>query len=142
MNRYPYPVSRKSHAESGIALIEVLVSVLLLSLGVLSLIGLQANMAANLSDAKYRAEAAFLADELLGQMWVDQSNLLSYSVSSGACTQSYATCSDWLDRVRQRLPDGNASVLLNGTAVTITVTWQTPGVGMPHNYVLSASVLS
>ncbi len=127
--------------QSGIVLIEALVSVLLLSLGILGLIGLQANMAANLSDAKYRTEAAFLADQLLGQMWVDQSNLVNYAISGGSCTQTYVRCSDWLGQVARQLPGGGASVTLNGTAVTITVTWQTPGVGMPHNYVLSANVL-
>lgn len=127
---------------SGIALIEALVSVLLLSIGVLGLIALQANMAGQLTDAKYRAEASLLADELLGQMWVDQANLVSYVISDGSCTHSYATCSDWLDRVGRQLPDGSANVLLDGTAVTITLTWTTPGVGMAHNYVLSANVLS
>ncbi|HEX5804602.1 MAG TPA: hypothetical protein VFY24_16415 [Azospira sp.] len=142
MNPTPLQPRRRTSAESGIALIEALVSVLLLSLGILGLINLQANMAANLTDAKYRAEASFLADQLLGQMWVDQSNLVAYAVSGGSCTQSYASCSDWLSKVGQQLPNGSASVALNGTAVTITVTWQTPGVGMPHNYVLVANVLS
>lgn len=129
-------------AQSGIALIEALISVLLLSLGILGLVGLQANMAANLTDAKYRAEAAFLADQLLGQMWLDQANLVNYAVSGGACSNAYARCADWLSGVGRQLPNGGAEVVLNGTAVTITVTWQTPGVGAAHNYVLAANVLS
>lgn len=128
--------------QSGIVLIEALISVVLLSLGILGLIALQGSMGANLTDAKYRAEASFLANQLLGQMWIDQSNLVKYAVSGGSCTQSYMQCSDWLAKVGRDLPEGSASVVLNGTAVTITVTWQTPGVGMPHNYVLSANVLS
>jgi len=130
------------HACSGIALIEALVSVLLLSVGILGLIGLQANMAANLTDAKYRAEASFLADELLGQMWVDQTNLVNYSVSSGSCTHGYSACADWLGRIARQLPGGSADVALDGTSVTIRVIWQTPGVGTRHNYVRSANVLS
>lgn len=130
------------HPESGIALIEALISVLLLSLGILGLIGLQGSMSANLTDAKYRAEASFLANQLLGQMWIDQTNLAKYAISGSSCTQTYNQCSDWLTKVGKELPGGGASVTLNGTAVTITVTWRTPGVGVPHNYVLSANVVS
>lgn len=130
------------HPESGIALIEALISVLLLSLGILGLIGLQGSMSANLTDAKYRAEASFLANQLLGQMWIDQTNLAKYAISGSSCTQTYNQCSDWLTKVGKELPGGGASVTLNGTAVTITVTWRTPGVGLPHNYVLSANVVS
>lgn len=133
---------RKPRQESGIVLIEALIAVLLLSLGILGLIGLQGSMSASVTDAKYRAEASFLANQLLAQMWVDQTNLVSYAINGGSCTQTYTQCSDWLTKVGQQLPDGSATVVLNGTAATITVTWRTPGVGMPHNYVLSANVLS
>lgn len=136
------PMPPTLRRQSGIMLVEALVSVLLLSFGILGLIALQANMAAHHTDAKYRAEASFLADQLLGQMWVDQANLVSYAISGGVCTQSYAECTDWLNKVGRQLPGGSASVVLDGTAVTITVTWQTPGVGMPHNFVLAAHVLS
>lgn len=130
------------HPESGIALIEALISVLLLSLGILGLIGLQGSMSANLTDAKYRAEASFLANQLLGQMWIDQTNLAKYAISGTSCTETYNQCSDWLTKVGKALPGGGARVTLNGTAVTITVTWRTPGVGVSHNYVLSANVVS
>lgn len=129
--------------ESGIALIEALISVLLLSLGILGLIGLQGSMSANLTDAKYRAEASFLANQLLGQMWIDQANLAKYAINGSSCTQTtFTPCSDWLTKIGKQLPGGGASVTLNGSAVTITVTWRTPGVGLPHNYVLSANVVS
>lgn len=139
MNTCSSPIPRP---QSGIALIEALIAIVLLSLGILGLIGLQGSMGASATDAKYRAEASFLANQLLGQMWIDQSNLVNYAISGGACTQTYANCSDWLAKVVQDLPGGSASVTLNGSMVTITVTWQTPGVGLPHNYVLSANVLS
>jgi type IV pilus assembly protein PilV len=133
---------RQPRQQSGIVLIEALIAVLLLSLGILGLIGLQGSMSANVTDAKYRAEASFLANQLLAQMWIDQTNLVSYAINAGSCTQTYTQCSDWLTKVGQQLPGGSATVVLNGTAATITVTWLTPGVGLPHNYVLSANVLS
>ena len=128
--------------QAGVALIEALVSVVMLALGVLALIGLQASMNANVTEAKYRAEASYLANELVGQMWVDQLNLASYAVASGACTASYGNCTDWLTKVGKRLPAGSATVVINGVEVTITVTWQTPGTGIPHNFLLMANVVS
>ncbi len=129
-------------SQAGVAMIEALVSVVMLALGVLALIGLQAAMNANVTESKYRAEASYLANELVGQMWVDQINLTKYAVASGACTATYGSCTDWLTKVGKRLPAGSATVAINGVEVTITVTWQTPGTGMPHSFLLMANVVS
>ena len=129
-------------AQAGVALIEVMVSILMLALGVLAIVGLQATMNANATDAKYRAEASFLADEVVGQMWVDQSNLGKYAIASGSCTNTHAGCTNWLNKVSARLPGGDATVVVNGFEVTITVTWKTPGADVPHSYLLMTQVLS
>lgn len=129
-------------SQSGIALIESLVSVVMLAIGILAIIGLQATMSANSTEAKYRAEASFLANELLGQMWVDQINLSKYAVASGSCSQTYAGCTNWLTKVGRNLPGGSAVVTINGVDVSISVTWQTPGGGIPHNFLLMANVVS
>ena len=133
-------IFRLPKSEGGVALLEVLISVLMLSLGVLALVGLQANMNSNATDAKYRAEANYLANQLVGLMWVDQSHLASYAISGGTC--AYANCSAWLSMVNSRLPGGSATVTINGTAVNLTVTWQTPGGGIPHSLQLVANVVS
>ena len=129
-------------AQEGGALIEVMVSILMLALGVLAIIGLQATMNANATDAKYRAEASFLADEIVGQMWVDQGNLSKYAIASGSCTDTHAGCTNWLGKVNARLPGGSATIAINGVEVTITVTWKTPGADIPHNYLLVTNVVS
>ncbi|MGE5386021.1 MAG: type IV pilus modification PilV family protein [Betaproteobacteria bacterium] len=128
--------------EAGVAMLEVLISILMLALGVLALVGLQASMNVNATESKYRAEASFLANQLVGQMWVDQVNLDKYAVSAGTCSQSYTACTNWIAGVANRLPSGGADVTINGTAVTISVTWQTPGGGLPHSYQLNAIVAS
>ena len=135
--------------QSGIALLEALISVLMLSLGILALVGLQAAMNTNTTDAKYRAEASYLANQLFGQMAVDQvdsatnqSNLPKYAVSAGACSAGYAPCSNWLAQVANRLPAGTATVVVNGTAVTVTVSWTTPGAAIPHNVQMVGNVSS
>lgn len=57
--------------QSGLMLIEAIVAVAIFAIGVLGMVGLQARMHKSMGDAKYRAEAAILADQLLGVMWSD-----------------------------------------------------------------------
>lgn len=143
MNYLPQKLLPARGNQSGVVLIESLVSVVLLLIGILGLIGLMAAMSSNATESKYRAEAAYLANELVGQMWVDQVSFASkYAIASGACTNSYTACTNWLAKVGQRLPGGSATVVINGVSVTVTVTWQTPGGGTPRNYLLMTSVVS
>jgi type IV pilus assembly protein PilV len=63
----PDPQLRSS--QSGMALIEAMVAVLVFAVGVLAMIGMQTLAVKTASDAKYRADAAYLANQLIGQMW-------------------------------------------------------------------------
>ena len=73
--------SPKIRSDGGYVLLEVLISILLFSLGVLGLITIQANAVQAAGEANMRAEAVFAANEITGRMWVDRSNLAS---SAGA----------------------------------------------------------
>ncbi len=55
--------------QRGFMLLEVLVAILIFAVGILGLVGLQANAVQQSGMAKYRADAALLANELVGQMW-------------------------------------------------------------------------
>ncbi len=65
----PTPAMRP---QRGASLLEVLIALLIFSFGVLGIVGLQANMNIRSTEAKQRAEAAVLADEIIGRMWVAQ----------------------------------------------------------------------
>lgn len=56
-------------AQSGVMLIEALIALLIFSVGVLGIVGLQSTAAKVSGDARYRSEAALLANELIGRMW-------------------------------------------------------------------------
>jgi type IV pilus assembly protein PilV len=58
---------RKS--QSGVMLLEALIAILIFSLGILGVVGMQASAVAASRDAKFRTDAGLLANELLGQMW-------------------------------------------------------------------------
>ena len=56
-------------AQAGVMLLEALIGILIFSLGILSLVALQATSIQLTSDAKYRTDASLLANRLIGQMW-------------------------------------------------------------------------
>lgn len=126
--------------QSGIALVEALIAILLFSFGILALVGLQALMQKNVTQSKLRGEASYLANQLIGQMWVDQANLANYAMASGTCTvTNYAKCTNWKTAVAQLLPIGTANVTVNGNAVRVTLTWAPPGEA-PGKFEIDATI--
>lgn len=125
-------------SHNGFVLMDVLISVLLFSFGVLGLIGLQAAMTRAQTEAKVRADAGYLAQELIGQIWSDINQIGDYSDSG--CAHS-TPCQEWKDRVSAALPNGVGtvnSVTATGD-VTITISW-TPPSGETHKYVTQTTV--
>lgn len=120
----------------GVALIEALVGVLIFSVGVLGLVGLQASMSRAQGSAKFRADAAYLASDLLGQMWADQQSLARYD--SAECA-TYSRCSDWVQKVSATLPASETSVTVGSGNVAVTITWSTTSEGT-HSYVLETAI--
>ena len=112
---------RKLRGQAGSSILEALVAILIFSIGVIALMGLQAVSIKNVADSKYRADASFLANQLIGQMWTDIPKLNDYA------TLSYVPRKEWDAVVKMTLPNASTSVEVNGIVATITVKWQTPG---------------
>lgn len=126
--------------QNGVMLIEALIGILIFSLGILALLGMQATAMRATMDAKYRSEAGFLANEIIGVMWVDRANLNSYATASCA---GYTACNDWLTRVGTLLPQTGANaptIAIAGQEVTVTVRWQRPGESSVSNHVAVATI--
>ena len=133
--------------QRGSFLLEALISILIVAFGMLGLIGLQARAIQNVDDAQYRGEAAFLANSLLGQMWVANQTTLSANFGTGAG----APYVEFKTLVGQRLP--GASVAANSPLVTVTpgktstssnvviqVFWQPPGETARHQYQVDGTI--
>lgn len=119
-----YRLSKKT--EKGAVLLEALIAVVIFSMGLLAISGLQGAMVKNTSDAKYRSDAAFVAQQRLGVMWADPTNLPNY----------VETDTD----VSVILPNGKRTVTLPLPGqVVVTVTWQAPG-QEEHNYSTNARI--
>lgn len=59
------------HTQSGAFLLEALIAILIFSFGILGIVGLQAKAIRFTNDSEYRAEATYLANSLISQMWSD-----------------------------------------------------------------------
>lgn len=110
--------------QGGVILLEALIAILIFSMGILAVIGLQAAAIKNTNDAKYRAEASYLANQIIGKMWVDTTNWSSYSGTQGV----------------GQLPSGERTVTVSGSQVTVTVTWHQPGDDNTHQYIAVAQI--
>ena len=62
--------------QSGMALLEALIGILIFSLGIVAMVAMQAASVNTVADAQYRIEAVNAANQVLSQMWVnvDRSN--------------------------------------------------------------------
>lgn len=123
----------------GFAMLEALVGLLIFSFGILGVIGLQASMTKAQTHSRFRAGAAALAGDLVGTLWADAAHLSSYD--SGNC-DAYTPCRSWASKVAGALPGGAPQVVVNGTQVTITVSWTVPGEADPSHYVTSTAIVN
>ena len=131
---------RQRQAQNGVMMIEVLLGILIFSIGILAMLGLQATAMRATIDSKYRAEAGFLANEILGVMWGDAANIASYATPA-ACA-ALTRCNAWLTKVANTLPGGVApQITVNGRQVLIVVNWQGPGATSASNHSLVAQVM-
>jgi type IV pilus assembly protein PilV len=80
------PIPSRRQNQSGAMLLEALIAILIFSLGILAIIGLQAQSIRNSAESKYRSDASYLANQLIGRMWVDRANLDTYSHNPGGTT--------------------------------------------------------
>lgn len=116
--------------QQGATLIEVLVAIIVLSIGLLGMAGLQAASVQSNYSAYYRSQATILASDIADRMRANRSVALSGTYDLNALTNEHsATASradkdlnEWLLQVT-RLPEGQAKIERDSGIVTITINW-------------------
>jgi type IV pilus assembly protein PilV len=133
--------------QGGAFLLEALIAILIFSLGVLGIVGLQARSLKAVGDAQYRGEAAFLAQTLAGRMWAhDPTDVQTYFGSGGTGFTAWKTqvtdATTGLPGAAANEPTIDFTPLdsKQGVLATITIYWQAPGDDAVHQYVTSAVV--
>ncbi len=111
--------------QDGATLIEALVAVLIFSIGILAVMGMQAASVRIVTDSRYRAEASFIANQTLGRLWGDPANLAGHVEN---------------DVPVPGLPGGKRTVQINGRRAIVTINWQPPGDPVEHEFVAESFV--
>lgn len=136
--------------ERGVMLLEAMIAILIFSMGILAIVGMQGAAIRNVTEAKHRSEASFLADEILAQMWTDAGNIAQYAYAGSGTAP--ARLSGWVTKVNGRLSGASnvppiiivTGASAQGATVQIVLRWQLPeeaSLGLPpHNYTVLASV--
>jgi type IV pilus assembly protein PilV len=120
--------------QSGFTLLEVLVAILVLSIGLLGLAGLMASSIRNNHSAYQRTQATWLAYDMIDRMRVNRANAIAtannYNIaigtaSSGSTGLAGTDVTGWKTTVANALPAGDGSVAVNSVsrAVTVIVQW-------------------
>lgn len=129
------------HHQQGVSLLEALISILIFAVGILAIVALQATSIRTGNEAKYRADASYLANQLIGRMWTDRANLAAYAhnaagafacdgrVGTSVAAPANASLNTWLQTVSATLPagtNGAQRVVVNTATnlVTITMCWR------------------
>lgn len=111
---------------------------LVFALGILGFVGTQAAMTREQANAKLRADAAYLAGDLVGTMWGDVANIGNYASSS---CKSYSRCSDWLNKVVATMPEASTTITVDSSTrlVSIALMWTLPN-GDSHQYLTATTI--
>jgi type IV pilus assembly protein PilV len=115
-------------AQEGVVLIEAMVAILIFSMGILAVVGLQSAMIKNTTESKYRSEASYIAQARIGQIWADSTNAATYVENA--------------TDISTVLPSGTRTVTQPATGqFTVTVTWRLPGTDQPtRSYTTTARI--
>jgi type IV pilus assembly protein PilV len=107
-------------AQKGVMLVEALVAILISSVGIIAVMGMQAASITQVTQSKFRTDASYLANQIVGRMWGDIANLDSYEAAGFSGRQN------WDATVANTLPSGTGAIDVVGDQVTVTITWRMP----------------
>lgn len=148
--------------QSGVMLLEALIAILIFSIGVLGVVGIQASAIAASRDAKFRSDAGLLANELIGEMWSGNRDGTTLQTNfQGDGNQADATnvlvdgpiFSAWLLRVTNTLPGvlenppqvsvtpGVIGPPRTSSVANITVRWKSANESVAHSYRVIVNII-
>lgn len=113
MNKNPFK------KQAGMMLIEVLIAILLFSIGILGLVALQAVSTQNSVNAGERSIAANLANDMISNIWLRNSTDTNSAPLNTDIT-------NWQTRVAAALPNAAGAVATINDVATVTITWRSP----------------
>lgn len=147
--RTPAPI----RTQAGSFLLEALIAILIVALGVLGSVGLLARSMQEVDDARWRGEAAYLANQLINEMWVSDRLTTNLQNNYSSTPGTGAQYTEWKARVDARLPNAVDPIVdvipgpnpgnLRSSRVSITLQWRPPSAKVTdptHQYLVHAIV--
>ncbi|MEM1173647.1 MAG: type IV pilus modification protein PilV [Pseudomonadota bacterium] len=127
----------------GFNLVEVLIALIIMSIGMLGIAGLYVNSLQAGRTSMFRQQAITLAGDVADRIRANPTAGTAYTLagSDKSCVSTTADCSAedmaandiflWSQQAAESLPDGDVGVTRNGTPFppeyTITISWDEPG---------------
>lgn len=126
-------------------LLESLLAILLFSIGILTVIALQAASVRHTSETRNRLEASYAANQIIGGMWGNRSNLASYNMAAvQTCTTAdtnFAGSAMPLAARMPNLPNCRVQITVSSNDVTVRLLWRAPGETVDHVYLTRTSII-
>jgi type IV pilus assembly protein PilV len=137
----------KPGPQQGFALVEALISVVVLAIGVMGLLYFQGFLISSATVGNQRVEASLLAEELVSMASADPINAGCYA-NSGVTTCASAGARDyltaWVLRATARLPGADTlpptAVLANDRTYTVTLQWKQKDGGTIRNHRVATQI--
>jgi len=136
--------------QHGGGLVEGLVSLTILSVGLLGMAGMQGTLIQEGTESRSRMQAGFLASSVLGMAAANPENVGCFIVNSAQSVpcvspDAQAQATSWTDQVGSALPGSAAvppSVAYDAASgqLTVTLRWQMRGDTTVHNFIAATQV--
>ncbi|WP_430388449.1 type IV pilus modification PilV family protein [Dyella sp. 20L07] len=130
-------------------MLDALIAIVIFSIGIVGMVSLQSAAVNMASNAKYRSDAAMMAEQVIGQMWASDNNPLDGNLATNFKSPAGASYKTWASTVTTITASGG----LPGAAakpptitvdannyVTVTIFWQAPSDSSAHQYVTTTQI--
>ena len=127
--------------QQGFTLLEVLVAMVIVSIGLVGLAGLMMTSAKNNQSAYYRSQASWLGYDIIDRMRANRTSAQNgdYSISyqtapSSGNAMAQLDLSQWKTELQTALPDGDGQITFPNGVATVQVRWDdSRGLGVSTN---------
>ena len=144
---------RANRKQRGFSLVEVLIALIIMSVGMLGIAGLYVQSMQAGRTSLFRHHAVTLAGDVADRIRANPTAGVAYAAGAGidfGCVATGVDCNEvemastdillWKQQARESLPNGDATVAFdNGTippSYTIAVTWDEPGEQLDYTIVI------
>jgi type IV pilus assembly protein PilV len=109
--------------------------------GVLGLVALLAGSVRASNEARFRSEAAYIANGMISDMWTMDASTMTTQFGGGG-----AKLVAWTSKASSLLPASTVAVAMTpglssqSSTVDVKITWKLPGSTETHNYIMTAQI--